>query len=38
MFKRMSFTDIYREPIVQMEPCQIKLPDKTLHSLSKQEL
>jgi len=38
MFKKMSFTDVYREPIVQMEPCQIKLPDKTLHSLSKQGL
>ena len=38
MFRKMAFTDIYREPIVQMEPCQIKLPEKTLHSLSKQGL
>lgn len=38
MFRKMAFTDVYREPVIQMESSQIKLPDKTLHSLSKQGL
>ena len=38
MFRKMAFTDVYREPVIQMESSHIKLPDKTLHSLSKQGL
>lgn len=38
MFKKMAFTNVYKEPIVEMEMNQIKLPEKTLYTLSKDGL